>query len=50
MLPKTKKNDIKPIDTSNLSKNDVDMMNELDYEEKKKHMPFDPYRRHWDEA
>lgn len=33
-----------------LSHADQDMIDELDYEEKKKHMPYDPYKRTWDEA
>lgn len=34
----------------NLSKADKDMIDELDYEYKKNHKPYDPHERHWDEA
>ena len=33
-----------------LSKSDQDMIDELDYEYKKAHKPYDKYERHWDEA
>ncbi len=33
-----------------LSRNDQDMIDELDYEYKKNHKPYDPYQRDWDEA
>ena len=33
-----------------ISKADQDMINELDYEDKKAHKPYDKWERHWDEA
>ena len=33
-----------------LSKADKDMIDELDYEYKKAHKPYDKWERHWDEA
>lgn len=33
-----------------ISKADQDMIEELDYEYKKAHKPYDKYERHWDEA
>lgn len=33
-----------------ISKADQDMIDELDYEYKKAHKPYDKYERHWDEA
>ena len=33
-----------------MSKADEDMINELDYEYKKAHKPYDKWERHWDEA
>lgn len=36
--------------TPTLSKADKDMMDELDYEYKKNHKPYDRFERHWDEA
>ena len=33
-----------------LSKTDKDMIDELDYEYKKAHKPYDKWERHWDEA
>lgn len=33
-----------------LTGDDLDIINELDYEDKKSHKPYDPYERHWDEA
>ena len=32
------------------SKADQDMIDELDYEYKKAHKPYDKWERHWDEA
>ena len=43
--PEEKKEKKKP-----LSKSDQDMIDELDYEYKKAHKPYDKYERHWDEA
>ena len=34
----------------NYGKWDQDMIDELDYEYKKAHKPYDKYERHWDEA
>lgn len=33
-----------------ISKSDKDMIDELDYEYKKAHKPYDKWERHWDEA
>ena len=33
-----------------ISKADQDLINELDYEYKKEHKPYDKWERHWDEA
>lgn len=33
-----------------MSKADKDMIDELDYEYKKAHKPYDRFERHWDEA
>ncbi len=33
-----------------ISRADQDMINELDYEYKKAHKPYDKWERHWDEA
>ena len=33
-----------------ISKADQDMIDELDYEYKKSHKPYDKWERHWDEA
>lgn len=33
-----------------ISRSDQDMINELDYEYKKAHKPYDKWERHWDEA
>ena len=33
-----------------ISKADQDMIDELDYEYKKEHKPYDKWERHWDEA
>lgn len=35
---------------SPISKADQDMIDELDYEYKKAHKPYDKWERHWDEA
>lgn len=42
----------KPVVTPkpNISKADQDMIDELDYEYKKAHKPYDKWERHWDEA
>lgn len=44
-----KKKEIKK-EKSSLSKADQDMIDELDYEYKKAHKPYDRFERHWDEA
>lgn len=36
--------------TPTISKADKDMIDELDYEYKKAHKPYDKWERHWDEA
>ena len=33
-----------------ISRADQDMINELNYEYKKAHKPYDKWERHWDEA
>ncbi len=33
-----------------ISKADKEMIDELDYEYKKTHKPYDKWERHWDEA
>lgn len=33
-----------------ISQADKDMIDELDYEYKKAHKPYDRFERHWDEA
>lgn len=33
-----------------ISRADQDMIDELDYEYKKAHKPYDKWERHWDEA
>ena len=33
-----------------ISRNDQDIIDELDYEYKKTHKPYDKWERHWDEA
>lgn len=35
---------------STISKADQEMIDELDYEYKKAHKPYDKWERHWDEA
>ena len=45
------KNRKKPqTDKPTISKADQDMIDELDYEYKKAHKPYDKWERHWDEA
>lgn len=39
-----------PISKRTISKADQDMIDELDYEDKKAHKPYDRFERHWDEA
>lgn len=43
---KKEKRQPKPV----ISQADQDMINELDYEDKKAHKPYDRFERHWDEA
>ncbi len=45
-----KTNSITPVRNTSLTRDDLDIINELDYEYKKSHKPYDPYERHWDEA
>lgn len=33
-----------------ISRSDQDMIDELDYEYKKSHKPYDKWERHWDEV
>ena len=33
-----------------ISRSDQEMIDELDYEYKKAHRPYDKWERHWDEA
>ena len=44
------KKDKKLITPREISKADQDMIDELDYEYKKAHKPYDKWERHWDEA
>ena len=46
-MKKKNTNNEKP---STISKADQDMIDELDYEYKKAHKPYDKWERHWDEA
>lgn len=45
-----KKNNNLPVRDKFLTGDDLEMIQELDYEEKKRNKPYDPYERHWDEA
>lgn len=45
-----KKENIKKEPSHTISKADQDMIDELDYEYKKAHKPYDRFERHWDEA
>ena len=45
-----KKEKNKRVEKPTISKADLDMINELDYEYKKAHKPYDKWERHWDEA
>lgn len=46
-----KKKEIKtPTPKREISRADKDMIDELDYEYKKAHKPYDKWERHWDEA
>lgn len=45
-----KKKQETPKRESTISKADQDMIDELDYEYKKAHKPYDKWERHWDEA
>lgn len=47
---KNKKSKINENPKPELSKADKDMIDELDYEYKKAHKPYDRFERHWDEA
>ena len=44
------KKEKKQITPREISKADQDMIDELDYEYKKAHKPYDKWERHWDEA
>ena len=51
MYPNKDKNNPKtPVRDNVLTVDDLEMIQELDYEEKKRNKPYDPYERHWDEA
>ena len=50
MAKNTRKDKNKRIEMPVISKADQDMINELDYEYKKAHKPYDKWERHWDEA
>ena len=45
-----KSTDRKIVSKREISKADKDMIDELDYEYKKNHKPYDRFERHWDEA
>lgn len=45
-----KKTEIKKQPKPTLSRADKDMIDEMDYEYKKAHKPYDRFERHWDEA
>ena len=47
---KAMKKEKKPVNPREISKADQDMIDELDYEYKKAHKPYDKWERHWDEA
>ena len=45
------KKDKKPVkEKPTISRADQDMIDELDYEYKKAHKPYNKWERHWDEA
>ena len=46
----TKKSNKNSQKNSQISRADQDIINELDYEYKKAHKPYDKWERHWDEA
>ncbi|MCR5332451.1 MAG: hypothetical protein K6E11_00265 [Bacilli bacterium] len=48
--PDNKKNNPQAHREEPLTGDDLEMIQELDYEEKKRNRPYDPYERHWDEA
>jgi hypothetical protein len=45
-----RKTDKKKTKTPTISRSDKEMIDELDYEYKKAHKPYDKWERHWDEA
>lgn len=47
---KRMKKEKKTVTPREISKADQDMIDELDYEYKKAHKPYDKWERHWDEA
>ena len=49
-LEKHMKKEKKAVTPREISKADQDMIDELDYEYKKAHKPYDKWERHWDEA
>ncbi len=46
----TKKEQKRSNSTPTISRSDQEMIDELDYEYKKAHKPYDKWERHWDEA
>lgn len=49
-MKKTDKNSKKTQEKPVISHADQEMIDELDYEYKKAHKPYDKWERHWDEA
>ena len=47
---KMKKTQKKQENRPTISRSDKEMIDELDYEYKKAHKPYDKWERHWDEA
>ena len=49
-MEKRVKNNKKENRAPQISRTDQEMIDELDYEYKKAHKPYDKWERHWDEA
>ena len=49
-MEKRVKNNKKENRVTQISRTDQEMIDELDYEYKKAHKPYDKWERHWDEA
>ena len=49
-MKKRVKNSKKENRVAQISRTDQEMIDELDYEYKKAHKPYDKWERHWDEA